>query len=87
MPENTVGNQETRKRRIMSPAAWFLYSTALWSILTIPASIGLCYMFKISVHLFNEPSQYSVPIGLGLGMVLAVIIGYFYARAAQKRIA
>ena len=72
------------ERKILSPATWFVFSFIFWSAIIIPLSIGLFYILKVSVRLFELDNNYSILYGLAFGLVLSLIVGYLYSNKARK---
>ena len=71
------------ERKILSPGTWFLYSFILWSIVIVPLSMAAFFIFEIFMKLFDLGNQYSALAGLILGIILAVIVSFFYSKRAR----
>lgn len=79
--ENKLGRSE---RKILSPGTWFLYSIILWSMIIIPISMAAFFILNIFPNLFDMGNQYSAVVGLFVGIVVSVIVGYIYSNMARK---
>ena len=80
---------ETKKeggRKILSPATWILYSAAIFGIILVPATTGFFYMIRFTETLFHVKVEYSVLIGMAVGVILSFIAGYFYSNMARKHV-
>ena len=82
----TTQNLDAGERKILNPATWLLYSTALFAIILVPLTTGFLYMIRISALLFNEKNEYSVIAGIILGVILSLIAGYIYSNMARKHV-
>ena len=85
MAENEPKETQKGERRILSPGTWFLLSFLLWSIVLVPITMGAFFILRISVRVFELENQYSAVFGLGVGLVLAAVVGYFYSNRARQR--
>lgn len=72
------------KRKILDPATWLLYSTALFAIVLVPLSTGFFYIIRFTETLFQQKVEYSVLIGIFVGIMLSFAAGYFYSNLARK---
>ncbi|MFW3145521.1 MAG: hypothetical protein ACMUIE_01760 [Thermoplasmatota archaeon] len=80
--EKVPGNEGSRK--ILNPATWLILSIMLWGLVIIPLSIAAFYIFEVAIKLFDQGNQYSVLYGSFVGLILTIIVAYFYASRARK---
>ena len=86
MVEESAEITDKGEKRLLSPATWIIVASLVWSILIVPISVAVFYMFKISYRLFELPSQYSVVMGLGIGIIISIIVGVIYSNIARKHV-
>jgi len=85
MAENEPKEAPKGERRILSPGTWFLLGFLLWSVILVPVTMGVFFILKVSLRVFDLQNQYSAVFGLAVGLVLAAVAGYFYSSQARKR--
>jgi xanthine/uracil permease len=79
-------SEKKGERKILSQTTWLLYSAALFAIVLVPAFTGLFYMIRFTESLFQEKVEYSVLIGMAVGIILSLVAGYFYSNMARKHV-
>jgi hypothetical protein len=84
MAEDQESKEVKGERKILSPATWFLYSFLLWSIITLPLTMGAFYILEVFPRFTDLGNQYSAALGLFVGIVIAAIAGYIYSNRARK---
>jgi hypothetical protein len=86
MVEEGENNTDKGEKRLLSPATWVMNASLIMAIVIVPIAVAVFYMFKISYKLFELPSQYSVLMGLGVGITLSIIGGVIYSNFARKHV-
>ncbi len=82
-------SEQTREKdgKLIRSGVWFFYSSILWSIPVIPIVVALFFMFDLAPKLMDKGTpEISVAIGLIVGILISIGIGYFYAKAAIKNV-
>ncbi len=74
------------ERKILSPATWLFYSTALFAIVIVPLFTGAFYMLRLSTLLFDAKLEYSVVAGIFVGILVSLAAGWFYSNMARKHV-
>lgn len=70
----------------LTPWSVYFYSTILMLMILLPFAIGGSYVLRVGPRLFSGPAEYSVLFGLGVGILISLIAGFIYGRAAIKEI-
>ena len=77
----------------LGPKTSFFISFLFWSIVIVPLTMGAFYMLNVIPRIKEKflpevtglGNQYSVVLGLFVGLVLAGIVGYIYSLRARKQ--
>ncbi|MCU0798728.1 MAG: hypothetical protein MUC62_03535 [Candidatus Thermoplasmatota archaeon] len=86
MPAETEKLSNSKERVVLGPAAWWLYSTLLIAMAVIPFSIGAIYVTRFPTDALELRIEYGVLMGLGLGTILSIILGYVLSTMARKNV-
>jgi len=68
----------------LGPKTSFFISFLFWSIVIVPISMGALFMLNIFPRFTKLGNQYSALLGLIVGLVLSLIVGYIYSLRARK---
>ena len=85
----TKSSEQAPKKdgKLIRSGVWFFYSMLLWSILIIPVVVAFFFMFDVAPKLLeNGTPEWSVSLGLIVGILISLGISYFYSRAAIKNV-
>ena len=72
------------KKRILSPLQWWLSASAIFAFVLVPLTIAAFYMLNITKRVADYPIQYNPFVGIVVGIILSLVIGYFYSGIARK---
>ncbi len=73
--------------KLIRSGVWFFYSSILWSIIVVPLVIALFFMLGLAPKLMDKGTpEMSVAMGLIVGLLISLSIGYFYSKAARKNV-
>ncbi|MBN1539043.1 MAG: hypothetical protein JW939_02780 [Candidatus Thermoplasmatota archaeon] len=68
----------------LGPMNSFFISFLLWSILILPVSMGAFFMLEVCYKYMGLGNQYSVLMGLIVGLIISGVVGYIYSIRALK---
>ena len=78
--------KDTKGDNQLGPRSSFFISFLIWSVVIVPLSMGLFFMLEIFPRFTDLGNQYSVVLGLFIGLVISAVAGYFYSLRARKQI-
>jgi inner membrane protein involved in colicin E2 resistance len=76
--------ENTEKKSILSPLQWWLSASAVFALVIVPLTVAAFYMLNITKRVADYPIQYNPIVGIVVGIVLSLAIGYFYSGVARK---
>jgi hypothetical protein len=79
-------NAQGKERIVLGPATWLLYSTLLVAMAVIPLTVGAIYITRFPTDALELRIEYGVLMGLGLGTLLSLVLGYILSRMARKNV-
>jgi len=86
MPMDQENVPQSKERTVLGPAAWWLYSTLLVSMAVIPFTVGAFYITRFPSDMMELRIEYGVLMGLGLGAVLSMVVGFVLSKMARKNV-
>ncbi|MBN1390992.1 MAG: hypothetical protein JXA22_10165 [Candidatus Thermoplasmatota archaeon] len=69
---------------VIGPKTYFFISFLIWSIVFVPLSMGVFFMLEVFPKFTDLGNQYSVVIGLFVGLIVSAVVGYIYSTRASK---
>ncbi|MGA1866647.1 MAG: hypothetical protein ACMUFK_04185 [Thermoplasmatota archaeon] len=84
MTDEKEHKEKTEGGDHLGPMNSFFISFLLWSIIIVPVSMGAFYMLEICYKYMELGNQYSVLLGLVVGLIVSAAVGYIYSIRALK---
>ncbi len=86
MPAETDKLSNIKERVVLGPAAWWFYSSLLIALAVIPFTVGAIYVTRFPTDALELRIEYGVLMGLGLGAILSLVLGYVLSSMARKNV-